>query len=631
MEKLSAPNIRSIPKVYEADQRSSSWWRLTVSTILASYFFVFIEWLFDVTRPSFMSLMPFATKLGILLLSGLVLAGVSFLLLLLLFAASLAPWWSQHWKVFVEIGSIIPGTILASTALLMIDNFTYTLFKFGIVSTRGVLRGIYGLLFLVLLAGFTLLTVKGIFEQTPGKRPGAPAKFQTFTCAAILLISIPLGGRLYLTDQPAQADIPKAGAAPVRQPNILLIGSDGLNDDFLSLYGYEKDTTPFLREFAKNALLAENNFTNANVTTGSLTSMFTGKLPLQTHVQFPPDILKGADAYEHLPGILKREGYYTALISVDYYGDANAFNLQDGFVTVNGRSAAASELYAFSRRYLPEDSSFFLSTVAQRLSDRVLHIYYIRTMVNPYAEVTQKLDSSSDPVRMEQLFSLLQDIHQPLFVQVYMMGTHIFMYDDYDQAVHNFDGYVQEVVNELERTGKLDQTIIVVYTDHGKTNQRKVRTPLLIRFPNGEYAGKIVNNTQNLDIPPTILDYLGLKKPDWMAGRSLLKGEPPADRPIFSTSTSYSTGNGKGQLMLDMSKIKPPFYQFENIDMIICNHWYTADTLKLSWQTGVIQNYPTPCDPSTLPDNHKAQQIMLDELKHDGYDVSILESAWSGK
>ena len=628
MEKQPASNM---PYTSEGSRKYASWWSLMISTILASYFFVFIEWLFDVTRPSFMSLLPFATKLGILLLSGLALAGVSFLLLLLWFAASLAPWWSKHWRVFVGIGSIVPGIILASAALLMIDNFTYTVFKFGIVSTAGVLRGIYGLLFLILLAGFTLWVFRNIFNQTSEKRAETPARLQTLTCTAILLISVPLGGRLYLTGKPAKAAIPNTDAAPARQPNILLIGSDGLNDEFLSLYGYEKDTTPFLKEFAKNALLAENNFTNANVTTGSLTSMFTGKLPLQTHVQFPPDILKGANAYEHLPGILKREGYYTALISVDYYGDANAFNLQDGFVTVNGRSAAASKLYAFSRHYLPEDSSFFLSTVAQRLSDRVLHIYYIRTMVNPYAAVTQKLDSSSDPVRMEQLFKLLRNTHQPLFLQVYMMGTHIFLYDDYDQAVRNFDGYVQEVVNELKRTGKLDQTVIVIYTDHGKTNQRKVRTPLLIRFPNGEYAGKIVNNTQNLDIPPTILDYLGLKKPDWMAGRSLLKGEPPADRPIFSTSTSYSTGNGKGQLMLDMSKIKPPFYQFENIDMIICNHWYTADTSKLSWQAGVIQNYPTPCDPSKLPDNRQAQQIMLDELKHDGYDVSTLESAWGGR
>jgi arylsulfatase A-like enzyme len=410
-----------------------------------------------------------------------------------------------------------------------------------------------------------------------------------------------------------------------------LIGSDGLNSDFLSLYGYEKETTPFLNEFARDALMAVNNFTNANVTTGSLTSMFTGKLPLQTRVQFPPDILKGADAYEHLPGILKREGYYNALISVDYYGDSNAVNLQDGFVTINGRSAAAGQLYAFTRLYLPEDTSFFLSTVAQRLSDRILHVYSIRTMANPYAQVTQKLDSSSDPVRIEQLLSIFRENHQPWFVQVYMMGTHLFLYDSYDDAVKNFDGYVREVVNELKRMGKLDQTIIIVYTDHGKSNQRKVRTPLIIRFPDGEYAGQIVNNTQNLDIPPTILDYLGIEQPEWMDGRSLLKGEPPANRPIFSTSTSYSTGNGKGQLQLDMSKIKPPFYQFEIIDMIICNRWYTADTAKLTWQAGQIQRYPTPCEPSALPDDLQAQDTMMEQLKSAGFDVTALQAAWDGK
>jgi hypothetical protein len=248
-------------------------------------------------------------------------------------------------------------------------------------------------------------------------------------------------------------------------------------------------------------------------------------------------------------------------------------------------------------------------------------------MPNPYAEVTGELDNSHDQERVDQIFSLFRNIKQPVFVHVYMMGTHIYIYDSYDDAVRSFDGYVRKITEELAKIGKLESTIIIVYSDHGKSNMRNVRTPLLIRFPNGEYAGKIVNNTQNIDIAPTILDYLGIKPPDWLSGLSLLSGEPPANRPIFSAIPNFTKNNELHQLELDLSKIKPPFYQFGNIDMVICQKWYSLDTSSLTWQEGMVRGYPTPCDEDALPGDRQAQQIMLDQLKRDGFDLTSVIAA----
>jgi len=445
----------------------------------------------------------------------------------------------------------------------------------------------------------------------------------------ILVISIPLGASYYLSSKNPVIYLPNTGLA-ARRPNILLIGTDGLDDDHLSLYGYNQDTTPFLNEFAQNSLVSENNFTNANMTTGSHVSMLTGKLPTTTQTLFPPDILRGKDAYEHLPGILKEEGYYNVQISVEYYGDANAVNLRDGFVMVNNLANATNGLYTIARRYIPEDSAYFLSAVSRRLSDRIDHIFYIRMMTNPIAEVTEKMDSIGDRARIDQTISLIQHIQQPLFIHIYMMGTHQFMYESYDDAIHGFDDHVREITQALEQTGKLDNTIIVVYTDHGQANVRNIRTPLIIRFPHGQYAGKIQNNTQDLDIAPTILDYMGIKPPDWMAGQSLLKGEPPATRPIFSDIPNYQKDNGNNRLELDLSKIKPPFYQFGAIDMVICHKWYTLDTSSMAWSQGPIAGYPNPCSADAMPDDRQAQQAMLDQLKKDGFDVTALESALDG-
>jgi arylsulfatase A-like enzyme len=401
--------------------------------------------------------------------------------------------------------SLVPATIVTALALLLLDNFTYTVFKFGIVTSQGIQRGIYGFIFLLLVAGMTRWVIRRLSEQTLRIEYPSALRAQVFTSLALLALSIPFGGSLFLAEKAVDPILPNTGSA-TKRPNILLIGTDGLNADHMSVYGGGKNTTPFLNEFAKKALLAENDFSNANITTGSLTSMLTGKLPTKTHTLYPPDILKGPDAFQHLPGILKKEGYYNVQISVDFYGDANSVNLQDSFVMVDGRSNEMGGLYTFTRQYIPEDAAYFQSTLAKRLSDRLLHIYYIRTAHNPYAQVTRKLDDVGDPEKVRQILETFQDIQQPVFVQVYMMGTHEGMYDSYDDAIRDFDGYVQQVTNGLARMGKLDNTLVIVYSDHAQSNMRNVRLPLILRFPGGEYSRKIVHNTQNLDIPPTILD-----------------------------------------------------------------------------------------------------------------------------
>jgi hypothetical protein len=443
---------------------------------------------------------------------------------------------------------------------------------------------------------------------------------------AILALSIPFGGRLYLTEKAPNVVLPDPGSA-ARHPNILLIGSDGLNADRMSVYGYGQNTTPFLTDFANQSLLAENNFPNASITTGSVVSILTGKLPTETRTLYPPDILKGIDSFQHLPGILQREGYYNAELGVDYYADANALNLQDSFAMVNGRSITSGGLYNVTSRYIPEDAAYFLSTITQRLSDRVLHIYYIRTMPNPYAEVTKKMDNISDQDKVNQVISLFNNIQQPLFIHVYMLGTHEGMYSSYDDAIRGFDGYVRQITDALESMGKLENTIIVVYTDNGKNETINVQVPLIIRFPNGEYSGKIVNNTQNLDIAPTLLDFIGIQPPGWMGGISLLKGEPPASRPIFSAAPNFLTQNSFYWLALDVKKIKPPFYQFGTFGMVVCQKWYAVDTSKLSWQEGAVPGSSVSCSPNSTPNDSQAKQIMLGQLKKNGFDILTLEKA----
>jgi hypothetical protein len=619
----------------EQKNKISSWGILISLTVYTAYFYVFMEWLFLVTKQSFMDQYPFWMKLGILLLTGLTFSAISLIPILGLFALGLIGFFSKRWKIFLMTGSIVPAVFLTVTVLMMIDNFTYTIFRIGVVSTQGIERGIYGIFVLAILIAATRYVLQTLSKPIQSRRSDPSLKFHLAACASIFVLSIIFGGSLYTTKNPISGTALKNSVK--KQPNILLIGSDGLNADHLSLYGYEVDTTPFLKTLVSESLLAENNFPNANITMGSLVSIFTSKLPTETRVIYPPNILSGANAYEHLPGLLGSIGYYNAEISVNYYLDPNVLNLQKSFDMYNGNfeiKRKVSRVEAFALRFVPDDVAYFISSIYKRLSDRVFHIYYIRTMPNPYVEVTNDtsvdntlLSSMSDVDRLGYVKSLFKNAHQPLFVHVHLMGTHGASLKKFDNEILTFDGYMNQIVDMLKLTGQWDNTILIVYTDHGRSDVSNVRIPLMIHFPNGEYAGKITSNTQNLDIAPTILEYMGIKPPSWMSGTSLLKSGLPAGRPIFSAAPGFRYYNEEEfqRLEIDLSKVKPPFYQFGTIGMVVCRKWYALDTSSLSWTEGDIENYSTPCSPNSIPTDASARQMMIDQLKKDGFNTKSLQ------
>ena len=114
-------------------------WKLFLLTLLAACASVFFEWLFLVTKPSFMSILGFPQKLEILVFSSLLLYALSALFLIPLALAGWLPVTRKSGRVLVAIGAVVPGVILGSLTLLLLDNFTYTVFSFGIVTSQGLM------------------------------------------------------------------------------------------------------------------------------------------------------------------------------------------------------------------------------------------------------------------------------------------------------------------------------------------------------------------------------------------------------------------------------------------------------------------------------------------------------------
>jgi len=610
-----------------AQPNKQLWRALFNLTVFSAYFYAFMEWLFFITKPSSLSLLtPVDTALVLLVTGGIVVLALLLGLLLFFLPARLGR--KSTWSMRLPgIAALIPALMLAVTALILVDNFTYTLFNFGIVSTTGPWRALYALGF-----GIVLWWTFRFARRTIQKDVKRDASLLALGLLAVSTVAVLLTG--LSRDKGLGTFNTRYWDASRDLPNIIILGSDGLSATSMSAYGYSHETTPFLSSIMVDSLVAENAFPNASSTTASTASVLTGKEPATVGVYRYPDILKGQDSFEHLPGILKQYGYKTVEIGTPYYVDAEKLNLLDGFDVANNQSLNQPALGLLRTVLGNTPSTYFTWTVLERAGERLLHIFFIKEMQDPLAEVTDPSTRMDDEQRVDQIIDLLDQADRPVFIFSHLMDTHGPKFSSsehtaesdsstgstvdwdrglYEEAIRSFDSHVEKIYTHLEATGQLDNTLLVIYTDHGFRYAVNQRIPIVIHFPHDENAGTRKNNVQIIDIPLTLVDYLNIPNPAWMSGHSMLQGEAPKYREIIS----IIAGSPR--------KIAPPFYQIKTVQVIVCQKWYTLNVQENVWKSGNIYQHTTQCEEDLLPSEAEVHQKILDYLAKYGYDVSSLQ------
>lgn len=104
----------------------------------------------------------------------------------------------------------------------------------------------------------------------------------------------------------------------------------------------------------------------------------------------------------------------------------------------------------------------------------------------------------------------------------------------YFAAVSYVDAQIGRVLDELDRLGLRESTIVVVWGDHGwhlgdhtiwgkhTTLERSLRSPLIIRAPGMIAPGRTTDDiVESVDIYPTLVELAGLRPPDGLSGTSL--------------------------------------------------------------------------------------------------------------
>ncbi len=616
---------------------------LLITNLIVSFLYVFFEWLFILTKPSFMSLLSITDQAWILVFGVIFLAALTTTPLLVFIAID--RWVKPISKSngLIKLGFVIPIAVASLMAFLLIDNFTYTVFKFGVISTSGYYRAIYilALVILILVVTHELFRFAAWIETKKGEGTARKRRQRSLAIILAVVFLVALGVPLWqgIMHQ-NEIGFGSNNTAQRDDPNIILFTVDSLDASHMSVYGYERETTPFLEELAKTSLVANDAFTNAQGTIGSITSILTGRDPMETHVLLADDILRGVDSYRHLPGILKSRGYYSEQLSFSSYADAVDINFLNAFDLANGRKEYTQGPLEFITKYLPSNNAYFFYELESRLTDRLLHVLFIKEMENPYKQVTTPMEKFNDQEKLESLESLLKEKNQPVFVHFHWMGVHGPMFypqnqqfsagkdlseqekfdmDLYDDSILDVDAAIKELYAHLDAESLADrETILVIAADHS-LKWAKVRLPLIIHFPDDDHAGEINENAQNLDIAPTLLDYLEIPQPEWMDGQSLLTGLNPA-RPIFSTRISSTKKEEKeGKIEIDKS-----FYPYGRLAVLVCDTWFEVRLPTGENSMGKVPDYIGKCEGERLT-KQTGWDLVLKHLKDYGFETSTLE------
>lgn len=636
---------------------------LALVAMAASTLYIGMEWLFFATKASFLDSFDWSSRLSSLFLNLTALAFITWITSLVLKTLQpVADRLSRHYppkkKLHLEIWPTI--FLITSTAFLMFDNFIYTLSpQLGVVRSNVVTRFFYLGIFIYFVIRITRWIEPQIASFSKNKHHQRIARIGA---AAILLATLGLFASQMRHNNWSHFSARADQSAEIKKPNILFVATDGIEARAISAYGFKLKNTPFLEKLAKESLFFENAFTNAGKTTGSTVSMLSGISPFESKVGFPPQILSKQYAFRHLPAILKDLGYVGFQRTVRHYADGGDSNMQSGFAFANGRklfspmphSLAAKTLYLFNAEYL------FSLQLMDRLFSRLLHITALRPIVTHYLVVSANkgLGTQHDHEATDETIEFMRKQSQkgaPFFAHLHLQATHCCGYhgapetftkeesaqpnnDDRQNSaqarkhglVKNADAEFGRIYDFLKESKLLENTIIIVTSDHSPTWDTVERLPLLMRFPNQAYRGRVTANTAFIDIPPTVLDYMQAKKPEWMSGKSRIRKENQVSSQGWIDSLSEFEYKRfrirQGGHLSQMTNPGPPLYGVKYVAGIYCNQWKKLDlTNGRVWGEPVI-GHTRPCPPDSIPSDAEFVKHEVNLLTKAGFKLPL--SKW---
>jgi arylsulfatase A-like enzyme len=342
----------------------------------------------------------------------------------------------------------------------------------------------------------------------------------------------------------------EADSSLANRPNIFIYLIDTLRADSLIPYGSKRPISPFIDDFANDAVTYLNAHSTSSWTLPATVSILTG-LHAYNHKMMRGDIKLTDQDIPTIPGHLAKEGYDTVGISQSFVAgpDFGIDKIFTDFIFNNQLNSVSLRSQEIRRH--------FLNWLIARESINKPIFGYFHT-VDPHSPYSPAGSFTNFSGKTSASFP----IEQAVPIKFINAG-----YSDDDQKIEHLRALYDDEVSFadtqfgiflelLQYLNLYENSIIVLVSDHGEEfndhrgfdhgrtlYEEMIRIPLIIKYPGSRWSGsRIREPVCILDIMPTILEYINA---DWnslnLDGAALLskasgqlKPDFPKQRPIFS-------------------------------------------------------------------------------------------------
>jgi arylsulfatase A-like enzyme len=366
--------------------------------------------------------------------------------------------------------------------------------------------------------------------------------------------------------------------APRGKPNVLLIVWDTVRGQSLSAYGYDRPTTPFLASLSQEGVRFARAVSTAPWTLPAHGSIFTGQWPyvffrgLWKPIETPTPTIAT---------VLSQAGYATAGFTANPYYTSPSHRIDQGFQHYEEYGHGLSTAFARARLgYVLEHTEWFHELLGHDdLFDR-------KSADDIASAFLDWLDEQGDTPFF--VFLNFYDAHRPYvapspFRERFLRGKRPdeaerarairreeegedWYQDEYDGLIAYLDDATRRLLEELDRRGVLDNTVVIITADHGdqfgehgkwfhmnSLYRPLLDVPLVVRFPRGVPRDTVIETPVSLrDIPQTVLALTGVKS-TVVPGQSLTRfwtGEPRSADSLILSELSIRAGPELGPVSM---------------------------------------------------------------------------------
>ncbi|MHC5074861.1 MAG: sulfatase-like hydrolase/transferase [Planctomycetota bacterium] len=321
--------------------------------------------------------------------------------------------------------------------------------------------------------------------------------------------------------------------------HVILISIDTCRADYLSCYGFSRQTTPNMDKFATESTLFSNVISPVPMTLPAHSSMLTGTIPPYNGVHDNFDY-RLDESNITLAEVLKEKGFKTGAIVSAFVLDSQ-FGLDQGFDTYNDYFEGKHKALDIIERKGTETNRAAL----------------------------QWLDENKD----EKFFMLLHYFDPHFGYEPPEPFASKFSDNPYAGEIAYVDDCIGQILEKLKNMGLYNSSLIIITGDHGEMlgehgeethmyfiYQSAIKVPLLLKLPGQRTSKRIDRPVGIIDIMPTICKTLGITTPDCVQGRDLFStSELEEDRYIYCESllaTKYGGNSLLGVVSKDFKYIQ---------------------------------------------------------------------------